>query len=136
MCVYLPRCRKLVENPRKLAKLQGCSGLYSYWVHLSYSINPKEILQTGRTTATLVDPVMPKTQKMTAASIFARRRSCLGCQAQKEDHSEGPPLDFVCVYRVTSLLLGRRAFLRERRGFIRRKWERCGSLDTSSTDKF
>ena len=112
---------------------------------------PRKFFKQGRTTATLVDPVMPKTQKMTAASIFDSRQDgrVWVVQAQKEeDHSEGPPLDFVCVYRVTSLLLlGRRAFAGERRGFIRREWERCGSLDTVlleylspwyrySTDKF
>ena len=102
---------------------------------------PRKSFKQGRTTATLVDPVMPKTQKMTAASIFDSRQDgrVWVVQAQKEeDHSEGPPLDFVCVYRVTSLLLlGRRAFAGERRGFIqKREWERCGSLDTTSTDKF
>eukprot|EP00962_Isochrysis_galbana_P043592 scaffold16653_cov118-Isochrysis_galbana.AAC.3 len=55
--------------------------------------SPIVCLRNGRTTATDDDPVMPKTQKMTAASVpFSRQvgRACV-VQAQKRSYGEALP---------------------------------------------
>ena len=52
--------------------------------------NPTVFFRHGRTTATLVDPVTPNTQKMTAASSFDSLQEGRVCvvQAQKRDWGE------------------------------------------------
>ena len=55
--------------------------------------NPTVFFRHGRTTATLVDPVTPNTQKMTAASSFDSLQEGRVCvvQAQKRgERARGP----------------------------------------------